>query len=48
MLVRRHDGIDWAVLFNRDFNPKKKSLTGLIDGPLHEAADAVKEWPEGR
>ena len=43
LLVRRHDGFVWAVLFNtREGDP-----AGAIDGPMHQAGDAVKEWPEG-
>jgi CubicO group peptidase (beta-lactamase class C family) len=43
LLVRRHDGFVWAVLFNsREGNP-----AGKIDGRIHEAVDAVREWPEG-
>jgi N-acyl-D-amino-acid deacylase len=45
LLVRRWDGLSWAVLFNTDMNPKGEILTNLIDGPLHAAADAVKRWP---
>jgi N-acyl-D-amino-acid deacylase len=46
LLVRRHDGLNWAVLFNTDCDPTGKLLSGLIDGPLHGAANAVKQWPE--
>jgi len=46
LLVRRHDGLNWAVLFNTRNNPAGKSLVGLIDPLLHGAADAVREWPE--
>ena len=45
ILVRRSDGLTWAVLFNTANNPAGKSLSGLIDGRLHEAAGAVKRWP---
>jgi N-acyl-D-amino-acid deacylase len=45
ILVRRFDGLNWAVLFNTHHNPAGKSLAGLIDGRLHEAADKVKAWP---
>ena len=45
LLVRRWDGLNWAVLFNTADGPDGKSLTGLIDGRLHEAADRVKKWP---
>jgi len=41
LLVRRHDGVVWAVLFNQ---PLKNEG---IDPALHKAADAVKEWPKG-
>jgi CubicO group peptidase (beta-lactamase class C family) len=44
LLVRRHDGLNWAVLFNT--TGADKSLSGLIDGKLHEAADQVKKWPD--
>ncbi len=46
LLVRRHDGLTWAVLFNTHNSPDGKSLSGLIDGRLHEAADRVKVWPK--
>jgi N-acyl-D-amino-acid deacylase len=51
LLVRRHDGFCWAVLFNSraGFNPatRKHDLTPsqAIDVPLHQAVDAVTEWP---
>lgn len=44
-LVRRFDGLNWAVLFNTDHNPSGQFLVGLIDGQLHAAADKVKAWP---
>jgi N-acyl-D-amino-acid deacylase len=46
LLVRRFDGLNWAVLFNTDTDPKGKEPADLIDVPVHEAADAVKKWPE--
>jgi CubicO group peptidase (beta-lactamase class C family) len=46
LLVRRWDGLDWAVLFNTDRSATGKSLSDLIDGRLHEAARQVKKWPE--
>jgi N-acyl-D-amino-acid deacylase len=46
LLVRRHDGLDWAVLFNTDADPAGQSLAAAIDPLLHRAADAVKQWPE--
>lgn len=47
LLVRRFDGLNWAILFNTDANAEGKQPAGLIDGPMHDAADAVKKWPEG-
>jgi N-acyl-D-amino-acid deacylase len=45
ILVRRHDGLCWAVLFNARENQRGQYLAGLIDGLVHEAADRVKHWP---
>ena len=36
LLVRRVDGLNWAVLFNTEANPKGEALSGLIDGLVHE------------
>ncbi len=47
ILVRRWDGLTWAVLFNANNSPDGKSLAAKIDGQVHEAADAVKAWPTG-
>jgi len=44
LLVRRADGLCWAVLFNT--TGAAKSLSGLIDGKVHNAADQVKKWPD--
>ena len=46
LLVRRHDGLNWAVLFNSDANPKGERLSGLSDPLIHQAADAVRKWPD--
>ena len=44
LLVRRWDGLSWAVLFNQ--RSEDSSLSdGAIDAALHRAADAVAEWP---
>ena len=45
LLVRRSDGLTWAVLFNTRNNAKGQYLAGLIDPMVHEAADKVKRWP---
>ena len=45
LLVRRWDGLSWAVLFNqRQEIPNLPD--GAIDPALHRAADAVKDWPK--
>lgn len=45
LLVRRHDGLDWAVLFNTQSNADGHTLAGVIDPLIHRAADAVRAWP---
>lgn len=44
LLVRRHDGLNWAALFSQ-----RADETGLgydeIDSALHGAADAIEDWP---
>lgn len=40
LLVRRWDGLSWAVLFNQ------RSPDDAIDPALHRAAGAVAKWPE--
>jgi CubicO group peptidase (beta-lactamase class C family) len=46
LLVRRFDGLNWAVIFNTAWAADGKStLCGLMDGEIHRAADAVKSWP---
>jgi CubicO group peptidase (beta-lactamase class C family) len=47
LLIRRFDGLNWAVFFNADANHKNEEPSGAIDGPMHEAADAVRIWPDG-
>ncbi len=44
LLVRRHDGLNWAVLFNQSSDPSGLSYWD-IDLALHRAADAMQEWP---
>lgn len=43
LLVRRSDGLCWAVLFNADAG--RAELSSLIDPLMHQAANAVKDWP---
>ena len=46
LLVRRHDGLSWAVCFNQ--RSEDKTLPdGAIDAALHRAAGRVGTWPEG-
>jgi CubicO group peptidase (beta-lactamase class C family) len=47
LMVRRWDGLNWAVLFGqRDSPDDPQSRTYFdIDGQLHVAADAVSRWP---
>jgi CubicO group peptidase (beta-lactamase class C family) len=47
LLVRRHDGLCWAVLFNRGATPEGKHLGAAIDKALHEAADKVVRMASG-
>ena len=44
LLVRRWDGLDWAVVFNLR-SAEAKLPDGAIDGTLHQAAAAVSRWP---
>jgi N-acyl-D-amino-acid deacylase len=47
ILVRRWDGMAWAVLFNtRDGLEMEGQPAGFVDGPMHRLVDAVKVWPE--
>jgi N-acyl-D-amino-acid deacylase len=46
LLVRRHDGLNWAVLFNMARTAKGKYLAHVIDPLVHQAANAVKTWPD--
>jgi N-acyl-D-amino-acid deacylase len=46
ILVRRADGLCWAVLFNTCRNEQGTFLDKLIDLRVHEAADQVKHWPD--
>ena len=46
LLVRRWDGLSWAVAFNqRSEDPRRPD--GALDPALHRAADAVRNWPRG-
>jgi N-acyl-D-amino-acid deacylase len=45
ILVRRTDGLTWAVLFNSRDGGKGGEPASEIDSLVHKAADAVKNWP---
>ena len=45
ILVLRHDGLCWAVLFNTNLTPDGKKPSSKIDPLVHKAADAVTAWP---
>lgn len=45
LMVRRWDGINWVVLFNQRDDPSRLPYLEAIDAALHEAADAVQQWP---
>jgi N-acyl-D-amino-acid deacylase len=45
LLVRRWDGLSWAVLFNQR-SEDANLPDGAIDGALHRAAAAVPAWPD--
>jgi len=38
--------LNWAVLFNTRPSRNGKPLAREIDPKLHQAADAVKQWPK--
>jgi CubicO group peptidase (beta-lactamase class C family) len=40
LLVRRHDGVVWAAVFNERLRDDK------FEANLHRAADAIKAWPK--
>lgn len=42
LLVRRHDGWNWAVLFNSERSKTGKTLSDLIDPLMHVAANEVQ------
>jgi N-acyl-D-amino-acid deacylase len=45
LLVRRHDGFTWAVLFNIDQTKDFKRPAEVIDTLIHAAVDRVERWP---
>jgi N-acyl-D-amino-acid deacylase len=45
LLVRRHDGMAWAVMFNSRRACGGKNPGSAIDPLVHQAIDAIQEWP---
>jgi len=39
LLVRRHDGLSWALLANTNANPEGKTVAAIADPALHKAVD---------
>jgi hypothetical protein len=46
LLVRRHDGKNWAALFNARNAPDGQRLSDKIDRLIHQAADGMRRWPD--
>ncbi len=46
LLVRRHDGRNWAVLLNARVSPHTPHLGRALDSLVHKAANEVKDWPD--
>ncbi len=46
-LMRRRDGVNWAVLFNKRSDPDGKPLSYKFRDASAEAFNAVKRWPGG-
>ncbi len=46
LLVRRGDGLNWAVLFNAGRNEAGEFYCSHVDPLMHRAADEVRQWPE--
>lgn len=45
LLVRRLDGINWAILFNTHQGADQKRLASLIDAPMHRWINQIEDWP---
>lgn len=46
ILIRRHDGRNLVALLNTRFSPRTNELMQELDHVLHQAANAVEQWPE--
>ena len=45
ILVRRHDGLNWAVLFNMRDGKDGKRMASIVDPLVHAAANRISKWP---
>jgi len=46
ILIRRHDGRNLVGLLNTRFSPRTDDLMLALDRVLHQAANAIEQWPE--
>jgi N-acyl-D-amino-acid deacylase len=46
LLVRRHDGLNWAVLFNTRDGASGRRMSLGADRWLHRVANEVSAWPD--
>jgi hypothetical protein len=46
ILIRRHDGCNLVALLNSRVSPRTDNLMLDVDRVLHQAANAVEQWPE--
>jgi N-acyl-D-amino-acid deacylase len=46
ILIRRHDGRNFVVLFNARVSPYSRHLATAVDPLLHQAASEVEQWPQ--
>lgn len=46
ILVRRSDGLNWAVLFNTRDDSDGHVLAAKVDPLVHQAAELVRVWPD--
>ena len=45
LLVRRHDGLNWAILFNTRAAKNAEYLSAIIDPLMHKALNSVRRYP---
>jgi CubicO group peptidase (beta-lactamase class C family) len=46
LMVRRWDGLNWVILFNRCDEPRNRWYNLDVDRMLHRGAEAVTRWPD--